>query len=84
MADLTIHRGTHQIGGGCTEISAGGHRILIDFGANLPGTDGDAQTKDREMVQKVFGSRQDGAVLFTHYHGDHYGLFKKVPPGVPM
>ena len=84
MADLTIHRGTHQIGGGCTEISAGGHRILIDFGANLPGTDGDAQTKDREMVQKVFGTRQDGAVLFTHYHGDHYGLFKKVPPGVPM
>ena len=50
MADLTIHRGTHQIGGCCTEISAGGHRILIDFGANLPGTDGDAQTKDREMV----------------------------------
>ena len=84
MAGLTIHRGTHQIGGGCTEISAGGHRILIDFGANLPGTDGDAQTKDREMVQKVFGSHQDGAVLFTHYHGDHYGLFKKVPPGVPM
>lgn len=84
MAGLTIHRGTHQIGGCCTEISAGGHRILIDFGANLPGTDGDAQTKDREMVQKVFGSRQDGAVLFTHYHGDHYGLFKKVPPGVPM
>ena len=84
MAELTIHRGSHQIGGCCTEISAGGHRILIDFGANLPGTDGDAQTKDREMVQKVFGTRQDGAVLFTHYHGDHYGLFKKVPPGVPM
>lgn len=84
MAGLTIHRGTHQIGGCCTEISAGGHRILIDFGANLPGTDGDAQTKDREMIQKVFGTRQDGAVLFTHYHGDHYGLFKKVPNGVPM
>ena len=84
MTGLTIYRGTHQIGGCCTEISADGKRILIDFGANLPGTDGDAQTKDREMVQKVFGSRQDGAVLFTHYHGDHYGLFKKVPPGVPM
>lgn len=35
MSELTIHRGSHQIGGCCTEISAGGHRILIDFGANL-------------------------------------------------
>ena len=63
MSELTIHRGSHQIGGCCTEISAGGHRILIDFGANLPGTDGDAQTKDREMVQKVFGSRQEVEVV---------------------
>ena len=84
MADLTIHRGSHQIGGCCTEIICGGERILIDFGANLPGADSGAQTKDREMVQKVFGTRQDGAVLFTHYHSDHYGLFKKVPKGVPM
>ena len=84
MADLTIHRGSHQIGGCCTEITCGGERILIDFGANLPGADSGTQTKDREMVQKVFGTRQDGAVLFTHYHSDHYGLFKKVPKGVPM
>ena len=84
MPKLTIHRGSHQIGGCCTEITCGGERILIDFGANLPGTDGSARTKDEEMVQKVFGARQDGAVLFTHYHGDHYGLFKKIPKGVPM
>ena len=84
MSDLTIHRGSHQIGGCCTEITCGRERILIDFGANLPGTDGSARTKDEEMVQKVFGARQDGAVLFTHYHGDHYGLFKKIPKGLPM
>lgn len=30
MADLTIHRGSHQIGGCCTEITCGGERILID------------------------------------------------------
>lgn len=23
-------------------------------------------------------------VLFTHYHGDHYGLYKKIPAGIPM
>ncbi len=84
MAELTIHRGSSQIGGCCTEISTEKSRILIDFGANLPGTDETAQRKDSEMFQKVFGSRRDGAVLFAHYHGDHYGLFKEVPHDVPM
>lgn len=23
-------------------------------------------------------------MLFTHYHGDHYGLFREIPAGVPM
>lgn len=84
MADITIHRGSSQIGGCCTEISTGESRILIDFGANLPGTDENAGTKDSEMFQKVFGSRRKEAVLFTHYHGDHYGLFKEIPGDVPM
>ncbi|MDE6591124.1 MAG: hypothetical protein K2K53_12450, partial [Oscillospiraceae bacterium] len=35
MAELNIYRGADQIGG-CTEISAGGERILIDFGATPP------------------------------------------------
>ena len=30
MAKLIIHRGTHQIGGCCTELSVDGQRILID------------------------------------------------------
>lgn len=34
-----IHRGSSQIGGCCTQISTGRSRILIDFGANLPGED---------------------------------------------
>ena len=32
MAELTIYRGTHQIGGCCTELTCGGERILIDLG----------------------------------------------------
>ncbi len=84
MADLLIHRGSSQIGGCCTQISTGESRILIDFGANLPGEDETAETKDSEMFQKVFGSRRNSAVLFTHYHGDHYGLFKEIPADVPM
>ena len=84
MAGIMIHRGSSQIGGCCTEISTGESRILIDFGANLPGTDEIAETKDSEMVSKVFGESRKSAVLFTHYHGDHYGLFKKIPEDIPM
>ena len=35
---ITIYRGSHQIGGCATEIRSEGYRILIDFGANLPGS----------------------------------------------
>lgn len=84
MAELKIYRGADQIGGGCTEIAAGGERILIDFGANLPDADESAAIKDAEMAAKVFDGRPAKAVLFTHYHGDHYGLYKEVPPETPM
>ncbi len=84
MAEIMIHRGSSQIGGCCTQISTGESRILIDFGANLPGTDQNAGIKDSEMFQKVFGSAGKSAVLFTHYHGDHFGLFKEIPDDVPM
>lgn len=86
--NITIYLGTHQIGGCVTEIQAGGHRIIINFGANLPGNKALNVLSDEEIIQKVFP--QDGskakceAVLFTHYHGDHYGLYKNVPEGVPM
>lgn len=83
-SDIMIYRGSSQVGGCCTEICTGESRILIDFGANLPGADKAAEIKDSEMLPKVFGSRREGAVLFTHYHGDHYGLFKEIPEDVPM
>ena len=82
MAKLIIHRGTHQIGGCCTEITSGGERVLIDLGANLP--DSDAPIRDDELISKVFDGRPAAGMLFTHPHGDHYGLYKKVPADVPM
>ncbi len=33
--NLIIHRGTHEIGGSCVELSVGNNRILIDFGIPL-------------------------------------------------
>lgn len=84
MSDLTIYRGTHQIGGCCTEISVDGKRILIDFGANLPDTDETSPLPDQKLTAQVFDGRPTEAVLFTHYHGDHYGLFKSIPKNVPL
>lgn len=79
MSELTIYRGTRQIGGCCTEIACGGERILIDLGANLP--DSDAPIRDDTLVELVFDGRPAAAVLFTHIHGDHIGLYKRVPTG---
>ena len=84
MTELKIYRGANKIGGGCTEVTVGGERLLIDFGANLPNADNDAALKDEEMAAKVFDGRPAAAVLFTHYHGDHYGLYKEIPADVPM
>jgi len=88
MADeIRIYRGTNQIGGIVTEIRRDDHRILIDFGANLPGSNENA-TKDAEIVRQVFGEDGSGvrtdAVLFTHYHGDHVGLKRHIPDDIPM
>ena len=83
LASVTIHRGTHQIGGCVTEIRSGEHRIVIDFGENLPGSRSGKAADDEKLVQAVFGSRPD-AVLFTHYHGDHYGMYKCIPAGIPL
>ncbi len=33
--DLTIHRGTHEIGGSCVELATENTRILIDVGLPL-------------------------------------------------
>jgi ribonuclease J len=81
---ITIYRGTHQIGGCITEIRTQTSRIIIDFGANLPGAEHLSSITDEELVAKVFGQQSCDAVLFSHYHGDHYGMYKKIPKGIPL
>lgn len=39
---LTIHRGAHEIGGSCVEVSTATTRILLDLGMPLTGRDGKA------------------------------------------
>ena len=81
MVTIKIHRGSHQIGGCSTEIECNGERILIDLGSNLPGTEA-AGMSDEELLDHVFGKdrkRHFDGILFSHYHGDHVGLYKMAP-----
>jgi len=68
--NLTIHRGTNQIGGCITEIESEGYKIFIDFGEQLPGT------KNNELPPidgLTCGDVSKSALFITHYHGDHIG-----------
>ena len=84
---ITIHRGLDQIGGCITEISTATSRIFVDMGQNLPGN-GEKTTpaQDKEMVEGLFKNNPKAheAVIYTHAHEDHIGLFDYVPKGVPQ
>ena len=47
---LTIHRGSHEIGGTCIELeSRGGTRIVLDLGAPLPPPE-ETERKETDMT----------------------------------
>ena len=81
---VVIHRGTHQIGGCITEIeSSKGTKIAIDIGENLP-----SGNKNKVLELKILGLTEGepkfNAVIITHYHGDHIGLYNKINPKIPI
>lgn len=77
---ITIHRGANQVGGCITEVATAQARIMIDLGSNLPGSMKTELTNEEvaEMTKGV------DAVFYTHYHGDHIGLFAAVPDAIPQ
>lgn len=79
---ITIHRGTHQIGGCVTEITSGNDKVFIDFGADLPGADLADAPKPIAGLTAADGS--NGALFFTHYHGDHVGRLREVQVEIPI
>ena len=46
---LTIHRGTHEIGGTCIELQSQRSRILLDFG--LPLVDENREPFDSDRIK---------------------------------
>lgn len=81
---ITIYRGSHQIGGCVTEIKTENHRIVIDFGQNLPDSKADDVMTDVELLRSIFHGESCDGVLFTHYHGDHIGMYKNIPKDIPL
>lgn len=81
MADIITYR-ENQIGGCVTiitaEVDGQTHRIMIDYGSSLDGSD----TKDD--FKNLWESNPPEAVFFTHYHGDHVGRLMEIPENVPI
>ncbi len=61
---LTIHRGTHQIGGTCIELCSGKTRILLDYGMPLSAVDG-KQFNELSMGEKTTAGLIQEGVLFN-------------------
>lgn len=77
---ITVHRGTHQIGGCCTEIEYLSTRILIDIGQPLPGYE-----QNKLQIEGVTkGNAKCDGIFLTHYHGDHIGELSNVVLQIPI
>ena len=79
---ITIHRGINQIGGCITEIATSKTRILIDLGQNLPDGEGVVQDELSNLHSIETLTKDIDAILYTHYHSDHLGLFYLVPESI--
>jgi len=80
---VRIHRGAHEIGGNCIEVTAGDDRIVLDLGRPLS-----AGWDDEVQLPPIVGlasrdPRMHGVVL-SHPHLDHYGLAHQLSPDVPV
>lgn len=84
---IVVHRGIDQKGGCITEISTKTSRVFVDFGQNLPDSiEPTTPEQDRALVNEIFGQnvKPHQAVVYTHAHDDHVGLFDLIPSDVPQ
>lgn len=74
---VILHRGSHQIGGVCTEIAAGRTRLVFDLGMPMEGEG----NQDKLRIEGVtYGNERCDGIFLTHYHGDHVGEVPDVLP----
>ena len=78
---ITIHRGTHQIGGCVTEYEHEGWHLFVDYGEELPGG---PKSGDLFVEGLTHGDLSKSALLITHNHGDHIGRITMLPKDLPI
>ena len=81
---LTIHRGTHEIGGSYVEIRTDKTKILIDLGMPL---DYDKHTTEEQTEIRHNAEewcKGADAIFLSHAHADHYGFFDLLPDETPI
>lgn len=71
---ITIHRGSHEIGGTCIQLSTSTTTILLDLGLPL-------SPESREINVCEL---KPNTVLISHPHQDHFGLIDMLHPNVPV
>ncbi len=97
---VTVYRGTKEVGGTCIEISTNDSRVVLDIG--LPLFDEDREpldsfqlrrmTKDELLTKGILprvpglfdGSPSPDAILLSHSHLDHTGLLAHSKPHIPV
>lgn len=80
--NITIHRGTNQIGGCVTEYEYNGWRLFVDYGEQLPGSPDLNYPLEIEGLTQ--GDVRKSALLITHYHGDHIGKIAEISTDIPI
>ena len=98
--NLTIHRGTNEIGGSCIELQSHNSRILLDFGMPLLNANGKIfnfreyeKLSVNELVSKSVlpnvkeaysENSKINGLIISHSHGDHYGLMQYLNKDIPV
>ena len=84
MTTLTIHRGTHEIGGSCVEICSDKAKILIDLGMPLDYGKRSREEQTEMRCNAVEWCKGVDALFLSHAHADHYGFLDLLPQDTPI
>ena len=81
--NITVHRGTHQIGGSAIEISTASTRVILDFGNELS-LDEKYIPIDLDIDGVTKSAPDCDGIVISHYHMDHLGQLTSALRDIPL